>query len=208
MLHTNIASEEQQKGESHYAFAYGSRIKDPMAKSKRVYDIQPFLMVSIIKDDDNALSESLIPNNLSLYDMDGTRSLMSLTDGYEKNYSSDFVFGDIWVGSYDFHGMLHKYNSSTKQLGFIHTEINDDAPNGSCWFRTAPNKIVISPEVVLEDNSNGERPSSASNFTDVFVSAKELGNKYFDYWNSFNTRFTMDRAQIPTKDALKIVNEN
>jgi hypothetical protein len=61
---------------------------------------------------------------------------------------------------------------------------------------------------VLEDNSNGERPSSASNFTDVFVSAKELGNKYFDYWNSFNTRFTMDRAQIPTKDAFKIVNEN
>ena len=182
-----------KNGRAIFSFAYGSPIKDPVVATERQYPLQPFITCGI-----SDKHEAVMTYNAQLEQTDGIVCLMSLVDGYEKQFCKKYydVFG-TWNDLYDFNKLLHKYDSDSHQLMFLNNNMSPDEEIGYTWMPASFLHIVISPEIKLADTNNGVRPSSADGFTDVFVSSKDLNGKYFDYWKSLEThKFNFDTKNI------------
>ena len=199
-LNSDYGSDNCNKGYASYNFAFGSPATDQIVNTKRKYKIQPFLGMGVEED----LSESLATYNMVLQEGEGiVGSLMSLTDGYEADYMADFILGDIWPDSYDFHNFLHKYVQG-QGLNFIHNDVGPGYKIGAAWLPNPAKYIIVSPEIMLEDNDGVNRPASASQFADVFVSNRDLNGKYFDYWSSLgDIELNIDKAANVNEAKIK-----
>ena len=197
--------EYAKEGQASYSFAYGNPIADPAGtKNKRYVDLQPFTTSAIETTKTTpGFFEVIYSINPMLYKDGGRSVITSLVDGYSKDFFYKELAGDPWPDTYDFHNMLHKYDSNTKKLAYIYDEEVANGERGIAYTSSNPLRTIISPELKLQDDNKGARPSSASKFTDVFVSAKDLNGKYFDYWQSLrNIALTVDGQETNPMEQL------
>ncbi len=185
-----------------FVFAFGNPVADALKKiTKRKYALQPIVSGLIEAGDSNM--EHYESNNVDLL-KEGLEGdfVMSLTDGYEKEFCDLFytLFGTWSAPDYDYHRLLHKFDEQTKKLDFTISDPHPDGEGGS-WLPGNESRTIISPELKIQDVSNLMKPMDAAGFSDVFVSSKVLDGKYFDYWKSLeNFKCKLDGVEATEKE--------
>lgn len=185
-LNKLVGSADANKGYAGYGFAYGDPIEPTTMQSMT---LQPFLMGSM---DQNESNKTITEEIVTILQIENDNfATLSLTDGFDKKYIKDILDApfETWNCAYDFRHKLHRLDKLAGKVEFIYSEatanIQSEDQIAYAYMTANAIQIIISPELTIEDNSS-DRPSGASQFTDVYVSAKKLNGKYVDYWNSLS----------------------
>ena len=194
--------QEQMKGSTAFAFAYGSPKNDSKRpNASEVKYVQPYALsgATISKD----AGYTLLLSIRTEYEPGFYPRLISFTDAYDIGYanSADTVRDDDLVDDpYNFENFLHTYSEETDVgLHFVKDE-------NSVWLGIdgLTYRAVVSPELCLKDNKGNkdEAKKPSKSYEDVFRSCEDQDYAFgevavFDYWDAVEkTHFYVNKVEV------------